>query len=144
MNNHYESLSKLVEALRRCRRCPQMQFSPVSADRFPAESFWWGKLPELESRKPAGFLLGLAEDAIQMFYDFAGVDEDSFRAQFTWPRCVVVFQVKRGRNRVPSRIEIENCSFWLDSEIALLFLPISDPGWQTGYRPIHRAGPCFE
>jgi hypothetical protein len=28
MKNHYQSLSKLVEAL---RRCPQMQFSPVSA-----------------------------------------------------------------------------------------------------------------
>jgi hypothetical protein len=29
MNNHYQSLSKLVEAL---RRCTQMQFSPVSAE----------------------------------------------------------------------------------------------------------------
>jgi hypothetical protein len=30
MKNHYQSLNELVEALRRCRRCPQMQFSPVS------------------------------------------------------------------------------------------------------------------
>src|SRR6267378_3436825 len=77
------------------RRC---SFRQSVADRFPAESFWWGKLPELESRKPAGLLLGLRErrysDGSPMLPAWM---RTAFAQQFTWQRCVVVFQVKRWR-----------------------------------------------
>jgi len=46
----------------------------------------------------------------------------AFAQQFTWPRCVVVFQVKRRRPGIEFRpgSKLKNCSSWLDSEIALL------------------------
>jgi hypothetical protein len=46
MNNHYQSLGKLVEALRRCRRYPQMQFSPVSGGPVSGRVILVDKLPE--------------------------------------------------------------------------------------------------
>jgi len=122
MDNHYESVSKLVEALRRCRRCPQMQFSPVSGGPVSSRVILVGQAPgtrEPEAGRPFAWTAG--KTLFRWFSDVAGVDEDSFRATVYMAAVCRCFPGKTAAgDRVPSRIEIENCSSWLDSEIALL------------------------
>jgi uracil-DNA glycosylase len=123
MNNHYQSLSKLVEALRRCRRCPQMQFSPVSGGPVSSRVILVGQAPgtrEPEAGRPFAWTAG--KTLFRWFSDVAGVDEDSFRSTVYMAAVCRCFPGKTAAagDRVPSRIEIENCSSWLDSEISLL------------------------
>jgi uracil-DNA glycosylase len=123
MNNRYQSLSKLVEALRRCRRCPQMQFSPVSGGPVSSRVILVGQAPG--TREPGAgrpFAWTAGKTLFRWFSDVAGVDEDSFRATVYMAAVCRCFPGKTAAagDRVPSRIEIENCSSWLDSEIALL------------------------
>jgi uracil-DNA glycosylase len=82
MKNRYQSLSKLVEALRRCRRCPQMQFSPVSGGPVSSRVILVGQAPgtrEPEAGRPFAWTAG--KTLFRWFSDVAGVDEDSFRAE---------------------------------------------------------------
>jgi uracil-DNA glycosylase len=122
MDNHYESVGKLVEALRRCRRCPQMQFSPVSGGPVSSRVILVGQAPG--TREPAAgrpFAWTAGKTLFRWFSDVAGVDEDSFRATVYMAAVCRCFPGKTAAgDRVPSRIEIENCSSWLDSEIALI------------------------
>jgi uracil-DNA glycosylase len=123
MNNHYDSLSKLVEELRRCRRCPQMQFSPVSGGPVSSRVILVGQAPgtrEPEAGRPFAWTAG--KTLFRWFADVADVDEDSFRSTVYMAAVCRCFPGKTAAagDRVPSRIEVENCSSWLDSEIALL------------------------
>jgi len=89
-----------------------------------------GQRPELESRKPAGLLPGLRERLYSDgFSDVAGVDEGSLSRNSLHGRGVSLFSGKTAAagDRVPSRIEIENCSSWLDSEIAFTLSRFGDP-----------------
>lgn len=123
MATRYHSLSKLVEALRDCRRCPQMQFSPISGGPVSSRVILVGQAPgvrEPQVGRPFAWTAG--KTLFRWFSEVAGVDEGSFRATVYMAAVCRCFPGKTaaGGDRVPSRIEIENCSSWLDAEIALL------------------------
>jgi hypothetical protein len=86
MNNHYQSLGKLVEAL---RRYPQMQFSPVSGGPVSGRVILVDKLPE--PARPFAWTAG--KTLFRRFADVAGIDEDSFRATVYLTACFAVSQV---------------------------------------------------
>jgi uracil-DNA glycosylase len=94
MNNHYQSLGKLVEALRRCRRYPQMQFSPVSGGPVSGRVILVDKLPE--PARPFAWTAG--KTLFRRFADVAGIDEDSFRATVYLAACFAVSQVAARRD----------------------------------------------
>jgi uracil-DNA glycosylase len=123
MATRYHSLSKLVQALRGCRRCPQMQFSPISGGPVSSRVILVGQAPgvrEPQAGRPFAWTAG--KTLFKWFSDVAGVDESSFRATVYMAAVCRCFPGKTaaGGDRVPSRIEIANCSSWLDAEIVLL------------------------
>jgi uracil-DNA glycosylase len=56
------------------------------------------------------------------WFESIGMDEDAFRRKVYVSAVCRCFPGKnpKGGDRVPDRLEIENCSKWLDAEIALL------------------------
>jgi uracil-DNA glycosylase len=123
MATRYRSLSKLVQALRGCRRCPQMQFSPISGGPVSSRVILVGQAPgvrEPQAGRPFAWTAG--RTLFKWFSEVAGVNESSFRATVYMAAVCRCFPGKTaaGGDRVPSRTEIENCSSWLDAEIALL------------------------
>ena len=122
MDHQHESLSKLVEALRGCRRCPQMQFSPVNGGPVLSRVILVGQAPGLrEPQAGRPFAWTAGKTLFKWFSDATGVDEANFRATVYMAAVCRCFPGKTASgDRVPSRIEIENCASWLDAEIALL------------------------
>jgi uracil-DNA glycosylase len=122
MDDHHQSLSKLVEALRGCHRCPQMQFSPVSGGPVSSRVILVGQAPgfrEPQVGRPFAWTAG--KTLFKWFSEVADVDETNFRATVYMAAVCRCFPGKTAAgDRVPSRVEIENCSSWLDAEISLL------------------------
>jgi uracil-DNA glycosylase len=122
MNDLYHSLNKLVENLRACRRCPQMQFAPVSGGPVLSRVMLVGQAPgsrEPQMGRPFAWTAG--KTLFKWFSEVAGVSEHGFRSTVYMAAVCRCFPGKTtAGDRVPSRIEIENCSSWLDAEIALL------------------------
>ncbi len=122
MDSHHQSLNKLVESLRGCRRCPQMQFSPVSGGPVSSRVILVGQAPgfrEPQAGRPFAWTAG--KTLFKWFSEVAGVDESTFRATVYMAAVCRCFPGKTANgDRVPSRVEIANCSSWLDAEIALL------------------------
>jgi uracil-DNA glycosylase len=118
----YRSLNKLVEALRACRRCPQMQFSPVSGGAVSSRVMLVGQAPgfrEPQAGRPFAWTAG--KTLFKWFTEVTGVDEVEFRTTVYMAAVCRCFPGKTATgDRVPSRTEIENCSSWLDAEIRLL------------------------
>jgi uracil-DNA glycosylase len=118
----YQSLNKLVEALRLCRRCPQMQFSPVSGGAVSSRVILVGQAPgfrEPQAGRPFAWTAG--KTLFKWFADVTDVDEAEFRTTVYMAAVCRCFPGKTATgDRVPSQGEIENCSTWLDAEIQLL------------------------
>jgi uracil-DNA glycosylase len=123
MNPQHQSLGKLVEALRSCRRCSHMQFSPVSGGPVLSRVILVGQAPGLrEPQAGRPFAWTAGKTLFKWFSEVAGVDESTFRTTVYMAAVCRCFPGKTagGGDRVPSRVEIENCSSWLDAELALL------------------------
>jgi uracil-DNA glycosylase len=122
MRYRYNSLDKLVMALHTCRRCPQMQFSPVSGGPVYSRVILVGQAPGLREPKAGRpFAWTAGKTLFKWFSDVAGIDESGFRATVYMAAVCRCFPGKTAAgDRVPSRTEIGNCSSWLDAEIALL------------------------
>jgi uracil-DNA glycosylase len=122
MDSLHESLNTLVDALRGCRRCPQMQFSPVSGGPVSSRVILVGQAPgfrEPQAGRPFAWTAG--KTLFKWFSEVAGVDERTFRATVYMAAVCRCFPGKTANgDRVPSRVEIANCSSWLDAEITLL------------------------
>jgi uracil-DNA glycosylase len=164
MATRYHSLSKLVQALRGCRRCPQMLFSPISGGPVSSRVILVGQAPgvrEPQAGRPFAWTAG--KTLFKWFSEVAGVNESNFRATVYMAAVCRCFPGKTaaGGDRVPSRIEIENCSSWLDAEIALLspglVIPVGKLAIAEFIRPVpalsevigqiqtvQRAGRCFD
>jgi uracil-DNA glycosylase len=161
--SHYPSLAKLVEALRACHRCSQMQLSPVTGGAVQSRVILVGQAPGLrEPQVGRPFAWTAGKTLFKWFTDVTGVGEDEFRATVYMAAVCRCFPGKTGTgDRVPSRSEIENCSSWLDAEIQLLspgliipvgklaiaqfiqpVLALTELIGQT--RTVDRAGRCFD
>jgi uracil-DNA glycosylase len=74
---------------------------------------------EPQAGRPFAWTAG--KTLFKWFSEVAGVDESTFRATVYMAAVCRCFPGKTANgDRVPSRVEIANCSSWLDAEIALL------------------------
>jgi len=116
------ALLKHQDVLARCRRCPRMQSTPVIGNPVVSRVLLVGQAPgprEPDIGKPFAWTAGK-----MLFKWFAtiGLDEDAFRGRVYMAAVCRCFPGKRpgGGDRVPDPIEVQNCSRWLESELAIM------------------------
>ena len=116
------ALLRHQDVLARCRRCPRMQSTPVIGNPVVSRVLLVGQAPgprEPDIGRPFAWTAGK-----MLFKWFAqiGLDEEAFRGRVYMAAVCRCFPGKRpgGGDRVPDPDEIENCSAWLESELAIL------------------------
>lgn len=120
--NVHEQLLKHQDVLSHCRRCPRMQSTPVIGNPVVSPVLLVGQAP---GPREAGLGKPFAWTAGKMLFKWfgqIGMDEETFRGRVYMAAVCRCFPGKRptGGDRVPDPDEVENCSGWLDAEIALL------------------------
>jgi uracil-DNA glycosylase len=110
------------DLLARCRRCPRMQSTPVMGNPVVSRVLLVGQAPgprEPDIGKPFAWTAG---KMLFKWFTGIGLDEEAFRARAYMAAVCRCFPGKNpgGGDRVPAPDEIQNCSGWLDSEIAIL------------------------
>jgi uracil-DNA glycosylase len=116
-------LQRHVDALLRCRRCPQMQKPVVSGGAVLSRVLLVGQAPgDKEPILGRPFAWTAGRKLFRWFQEHAGVDEATFRARVYMAAVCRCFPGKKagGGDRVPDPSEIENCSGWLAAEMRLL------------------------
>ena len=110
------------DVLAHCRRCPRMQSTPVIGNPVVSRVLLVGQAPgpkEPDIGRPFAWTAGK-----MLFKWFAqiGLDEEAFRGRAYMAAVCRCFPGKRpgGGDRVPDPDEIENCSGWLDAELAIM------------------------
>jgi len=116
-------LDRHVSALRRCRRCPNMQKPVVSGGPVLSRVLLVGQAPgdkEPELGRPFAWTAG--RKLFRWFSEHTGVDEATFRSRVYLAAVCRCFPGKRpgGGDRVPDPAEIGHCSGWLEAEMRLL------------------------
>jgi len=122
MPDRHLALLRHQDVLAHCRRCPRMQSTPVIGNPVVSRVLLVGQAPgpkEPAIGKPFAWTAGK-----MLFKWFAqiGLDEEAFRGRAYMAAVCRCFPGKRpgGGDRVPDPDEIENCSGWLDAELALM------------------------
>jgi uracil-DNA glycosylase len=122
MLDRHLALLRHQDVLARCRRCPRMQSTPVIGNPVVSRVLLVGQAPgpkEPDIGKPFAWTAGK-----MLFKWFAqiGLDEEAFRGRVYMAAVCRCFPGKRpgGGDRVPDPDEIENCSGWLDAELAIM------------------------
>jgi uracil-DNA glycosylase len=118
-----QKLERHLIQLRACRRCPDMKFSPVTGGAVASRVLLVGQAPgakEPVAGRPFAWTAG--KMLFKWFEDELGVTESEFRASVYMAAVCRCFPGKTnaGGDRVPSRLEIENCGSWLKAEFKLL------------------------
>ena len=108
--------------LKKCRRCPQMQGTPVTGHPVVSPVMLIGQAPgikEIHDQRPFAWTAG--KTLFKWFAQIA-IQETEFRQRVYMAAVCRCFPGKlaRGGDRVPNQSEITNCSHWLYHEIALL------------------------
>jgi uracil-DNA glycosylase len=122
MPDRHLALLRHQDVLAHCRRCPRMQSTPVIGNAIVSRVLLVGQAPgpkEPAIGKPFAWTAGK-----MLFKWFAqiGLDEEAFRGRVYMAAVCRCFPGKRpgGGDRVPDPDEIENCSGWLDAELAIM------------------------
>ena len=116
-------LVKLVAALLKCRRCPDMLPPAVSGGPVFSRVMLVGQAPgDKEPRLGRPFAWTAGRTLFRWFKETAGIDEAKFRASVYMAAACRCFPGKKisGGDRVPSPEEVKTCSAWLDRELELL------------------------
>lgn len=108
--------------LRACRLCPDMTGPVVICQPVVSPIMLVGQAPgdrEGPAGKPFAWTAG---KTLFKWFDGIGLDETQFRSRIYMTAVCRCFPGKnpKGGDRVPTRIEIANCSRWIDAEIGLL------------------------
>lgn len=116
-------LERHVVSLRKCRRCPRMQSTPVSGGAIVTEVIIIGQAPgprEPTLKRPFAHTAG--QTLFRWFEKFCGMNEAAVRSKIYFAAVCRCFPGKSssGTDRVPGPDEIENCSSWMDREIDIL------------------------
>jgi len=110
-------------ALARCRRCPLMASTPVIGYPVVSRVMLVGQAPgdrEAEEHRPFVWTAG---KTLFKWFAQAGLEgEENFRRRVYMAAVCRCFPGKRptGGDRVPTPVEVANCSSWLDAELRLL------------------------
>lgn len=114
-------LNELYSDLRGCKRCPGMFGPPVHGTAVCSPVMMIGQAPgtkEIERGIPFCWTAG---KTLFRWFESIGMDETTFRARVLMSavcRCFPGKNPKAG-DRVPDRIEVENCSQWWRGELAI-------------------------
>lgn len=122
MSRRLQALRAHQQALRACRRCPEMHGPVIVGNPVLSSVIQIGQAPgerEGEFQRPFAWTAG---KTLFQWYAQIGVDEKRFREAVYMAAVCRCFPGKKpkGGDRVPSTDEVENCSDWLSREIALL------------------------
>ena len=117
------ALEQHIDSLLACRQCPTMQPPPVAGQAVASKVMLVGQAPgskEPMMQKPFAWTAG--KTLFQWFVEACGIDEDTCRSRIYIAAVCRCFPGKtpRGGDRVPNAEEINNCSRWLQAEMALL------------------------
>ena len=116
-------LSRHVEALLACRRCPGMLAPVVSGGAVVSPIMLVGQAPgDKEPKLGRPFAWTAGKTLFRWFHEVAGMTEAEFRASIYMAAVCRCFPGKKptGGDRVPGDEEIANCAGWLDREIEIL------------------------
>jgi uracil-DNA glycosylase len=123
-------LNALYQALRRCRRCPGMFGPPVHGTAVISPVMMIAQAPgtkEIEQCRPFCWTAG---KTLFRWFQSIGMDETTFRERVLMSavcRCFPGKNPKAG-DRVPDRVEVEQCAGWWRGEIAIsrprLIIPV--------------------
>lgn len=116
-------LTRHVERLMRCRRCPRMQSAPVSGGAIVSDVMIIGQAPgprEPTLKRPFAHTAG--KTLFRWFEQFCEMDEGCVRSKIYFAAVCRCFPGKNsgGSDRVPAPDEIRNCALWMDDEIRIL------------------------
>jgi len=119
----HRKLEAHVAALRACVRCPRMHKPVVSGGAVMSRVLLVGQAPgvkEPQLGRPFAWTAG--KTMFNWFDTHCGLAEAEFRASIYMAAVCRCFPGKNtaGGDRVPDAGEIQNCSHWLDAEIAIL------------------------
>ena len=105
-----------------CRDCPKMVGPPVAGPPIDSKILLLGQAPGPHEGALGRPFAWTAGRTLFGWFERMGVDEDSFRQQIHMAAVCRCFpgKAKGGGDRVPSRVEIANCSKWLRREIEIL------------------------
>jgi uracil-DNA glycosylase len=116
-------LTAHVQQLRACRLCPQMRPPVVSGGAVVSQVLLVGQAPgDKEPILGRPFAWTAGKTLFRWFHDASGMTEEIFRATIYMAAVCRCFPGKKttGGDRVPSPVEVQNCSAWLQREIRLL------------------------
>jgi uracil-DNA glycosylase len=116
-------LNKHVAAMMQCRRCPRMQSTPVSGGAVVSDVMLIGQAPgprEPLLQKPFAHTAG--KTLFRWLEESCGINELAVRSTIYFAAVCRCFPGKSpaGTDRVPSSIEIGNCSWWMRGEFEIL------------------------
>ncbi len=111
-----------ISALSKCQKCPEMIGPVVTHRPVLSKVLLVGQAPgphEGRFGKPFAWTAG---KTMFRWFQSIGVDEENFRSLAYMSAVCRCFpgKTKQGGDRVPSRIEIENCGDWLQAEFEIL------------------------
>ena len=123
-SSRQQQLISHQQQLQHCQRCPKMIGPVITGQPNLADIMLVGQAPgihEAEVQRPFGWTAG---KTLFQWFEQIGITEEHFRSQVyiaSVCRCFPGKQIsKTGGDRVPSGVEIENCSGWMRAEMALL------------------------
>jgi uracil-DNA glycosylase len=116
-------LDEHVAHLLQCRRCPRMQSTPVSGGAVLSDVMLIGQAPgprEPVLQKPFAHTAG--KTLFRWLEESCGINELAVRSTIYFAAACRCFPGKSpgGSDRVPSSIEIGNCSWWMSDEFEIL------------------------
>ena len=123
LKNSRQLLSLHVEQLLQCARCPAMHKPVVSGGPVVSKVMLVGQAPgDKEPIMGRPFAWTAGKTLFKWFEQSAGLSEEQFRARIYMAAVCRCFPGKKptGGDRVPSREEIANCSYWLEREMEIL------------------------
>lgn len=117
-----KTIEKHVLELNACKLCPEMVGPVVSHHAMLSKVMLVGQAPgpkEGEFGKPFAWTAG---KTLFRWFGSIGVSEDSFRQKAYMAAVCRCFpgKTKHGGDRVPSKLEVKNCSAWIESEFEIL------------------------
>ncbi len=117
-----ESLNSSYDALRRCRRCPEMQGPPVHGDAVISPVMMLGQAPGTREILHGIPFCWTAGKTLFRWFESIGVDEPTFRRRVLMSAVCRCFPGKnpKGGDRVPSPVEVEQCGHWWQGELKLV------------------------
>lgn len=110
-------------AVRACRRCPDMTPPPIVGRPVRSRVYLVGQAPGPREGALGRPFAWTAGKTLFGWFASLGLDEDAFRSRAYIAavcRCFPGKATNGGGDRVPSPVEIANCSGWMEAELAML------------------------